>query len=143
MDDFIYVLIGIIWLAFSVIKGSQKKKAAMAKRPAAEESTSQNSTFEEIMAEILGTNEVKPTQQNQTFEPLVEEVVEEEEVGNAYQSLEDLYLKERLNNKQELQIEKPENNNLEPQILKRISREQQFDLRKAIIYQTILERPYA
>jgi len=141
MEDFIYVLIGIIWLAFSVIKGSQKKKAAMANRPE-NDANPKNKSFEDIMAEILGTNEVNHTQQNQAIEPIEEEIVEEEQVGNAYQSLEDLYLQERLQNEQELRIEKPKNNNLEPQIIERNSRKQQFDLRTAIIYQAIMERPY-
>lgn len=141
MENFIYILIGVIWLAFSVIKGSQKKKASISSRPN-DEANPKNRSFEDIMSEILGTNEGRQNPQNQFVEH-VEEEVEEENVGNAYQTLEDLYLKERLENEHELRIEEPKNNNLEPQILEPNSHNQQFDLRTAIIYQAIMERPYA
>ncbi|MBZ0241820.1 MAG: hypothetical protein K8F24_01275 [Bacteroidales bacterium] len=142
MENFIFILIGVIWLVYSVIKANQKKNAA----PPSAAKTSQdheNRGFEDIIAEILGTKDMLQNPQNQFIETLEEEVVEEEEVGNAYQTLEDLYLKEGLENELELRIEEPIKDNLEPQITERNSRKQQFDLRTAIIYQAIMERPHA
>jgi len=142
MENFIFILIGAIWLVYSVSKANQKKNTA----PTSATENSQdakNRGFEDIMAEILGTSNVRQHIPDQYIETLEEEAVEEEEVGNAYQSLEDLYLKEELENQQEPYFEEPKKDNLEPQITKRNSRKQQFDLRTAIIYQAILERPHA
>lgn len=145
MEDYIYILIGAIWLIFSVVKGNQKKKASMANRTDGD--THPNSrSFEDIMSEILGTNESQQAPQNQfvnySDEEVIEEV-EEVEVGNAYQSLEDLYMKESLENEYEPRIEELIKNRIEPQIKEHKSQKQQFDLRTAIIYQAIMERPYA
>ncbi|MDY0076080.1 MAG: hypothetical protein RBR87_02295 [Bacteroidales bacterium] len=141
MENFIFILIGVIWLVYSVSKANQKKNTASTS--ATENSQeAKNRGFEDIMAEILGTSNVRQHIPDQYIETLEEEAVEEE-VGNAYQSLEDLYLKEELENQQEPYIEEPKKDNLEPQITKRNSRKQQFDLRTAIIYQAILERPHA
>lgn len=141
MENFIYILIGVIWLVISVKKSNQKKKALLANKPD-NEAEPGNRSFEDIMSEILGTNETHQNIQKQFVETVEEEVVEEEEVGNAYQSLEDLYLKESLENEYDLRIEEPIRDNLEPQITELNNRKQQFDLRTAIIYQAIMERPY-
>jgi len=142
MENFIFILIGVIWLVYSVAKVNKKKNASP---PSAAESSQdyKNRGFEDIMAEILGTSNVRQNIAEQYVETIEEEAVEEEEVGNAYQSLEDLYLIEELENEQEQRIEEPKKDNLEPQITERNSRKQQFDLRTAIIYQAIMERPHA
>jgi len=140
MEEFVYILIIVVWLAISIVK-SNKRKAAASMRPA---TTSKSKTrgFEEIMAEILGANEPHQAQQVPVFEEGYEEDFAEEEVGMAYQSLEDLYMTEMAEDSNDLHIEEPKKDNIEPQNKRSKSRKQHFDLRTAIIYQAIMERPY-
>ncbi|MBU2557154.1 MAG: hypothetical protein KJ578_05165 [Bacteroidetes bacterium] len=141
MEDLIYILIGVIWLVFSVIKGTQKKNPPSI-NDAEEHDESDHRGFEDIMAEILGKQNPREEKPN-IEEYKSEQEPEEEQVGMAYQSLEDLYMKERLKNREaNLGLDEPEKEILEPETIKRNKPRPQFDLRKAIIYQTILERPY-
>lgn len=139
MEEFIYILIIVVWLAISIVKGS-KRKAAASMRPGTA-SKPKTRSFEEIMAEMLGTNEPHQAQQVPVFEEEYEEDFEEE-VGMAYQTMEDLYLAEKLEDSNDLRIEEPKKDDIEPQSKKSQSQKQHFDLRTAIIYQAIMERPY-
>ncbi len=145
MEDYIYILIGIIWLVFSVIKGNQKKKAAAQNQQTSETKESRGRSFEDILSEMLGEKPQTVFQEVGEQESTIDLESSEPEVGMAYQSLEDLFMKE-----QEEQIAKGETirensvkNSIEPETLEKTLDHPPLDLRRAIIYQAVLERPYA
>ncbi|MBG0781032.1 MAG: hypothetical protein H0S84_02055 [Bacteroidales bacterium] len=146
MEDFIYILIGIIWLVFSVVKSNQKKKAAMTQnQQISEPQEAKDISFEDTIAEMFAEEPETVFQEVGEQESTIDMETSEPEVGMAYQSLEELYLKE-----QEEQIRKGEitkensvKNRIEPETLEKTLDHHPFDLRRAIIYQAILERPYA
>jgi hypothetical protein len=146
MEDFIYILIGIIWLVFSVVKGNQKKKAAMTQNQQSNNpQEAKDRSFEDILSEMFGEEPETVFQKVGEQESTIDMETSEPEVGMAYQSLEELFLKE-----QEEQISKGEivkensvKSRIEPETLEKSLDHQPFDLRRAIIYQAVLERPYA
>jgi hypothetical protein len=145
MEDFIYILIGIIWLVFSVIKGTQKKKATSADQHSETSQKEKGRTFEDIMSEILGEDRQTEYVEVSEQESTIDLETAEPEVGSAYQSLEDIYLKEQQERLKNIEIleEEPVELSSEPQFSEESSIHSSFDLRKAIIYQALLERPYA
>ncbi|MDD4372334.1 MAG: hypothetical protein PHG67_00295 [Bacteroidales bacterium] len=143
MEDFIYILIGVIWLVFSVIKGSQKRKTQEQSRQTGNTQKKERS-FEDILSEMLGEVPEPQTVFQEVSEQESTTEIVEAEVGEAYQSLEDLYLidqKEQLE-KEEMSIDNSVKRVIEPQAIKKNKGREPFDLRRAIIYQAILERPY-
>lgn len=145
MEDFIYILIGVIWLVFSVIKGTQKRKTQDQNQQAGSTQQRKERSFDDILTEILGEESEPQTVFQEVSEQESTIEITETEVGGAYQSLEDLYLiehKEQLNkegNSKDNSVKRA----IEPETIKKIKDHQPFDLRRAIIYQAILERPYA
>jgi hypothetical protein len=145
MEDFIYILIGVIWLVFSVIKGTQKRKTRDQNQQAGSPQQKKERSFDDILAEILGEESEPQTVFQEVSEQKSTIEITETEVGGAYQSLEDLYL---IEHKEQLKKEGNSKDNsvkraIEPETIKKTKGHQPFDLRKAIIYQAILERPYA
>ncbi|MDD3636094.1 MAG: hypothetical protein RBR84_01180 [Bacteroidales bacterium] len=145
MEDFIYILIGVIWLVFSVIKGTQKRKTQDQNQQAGSTQQRKERSFDDILTEILGEESEPQTVFQEVSEQESTIEITETEVGGAYQSLEDLYL---IEHKEQLKKEGNSKDNsvkraIEPETIKKIKDHQPFDLRRAIIYQAILERPYA
>lgn len=146
MEDFIYVLIGIIWLVFSVVKGNQKKKAAMTQNQQTKEpKEAKDRSFEDIISEMFGEEPETVFQKVGEQESTIDMETSEPEVGMAYQSLEEIFLKEQEEqiSKGEITKENSVKNRIEPETLEKTLDHQPFDLRRAIIYQAVLERPYA
>lgn len=158
MDDLIYILIGIIWIVFSIIKGTQKNpKTPTGSNP--NPSPGNKSTFEEMLEEWLpqmteAHRDVEEEYDNQSevpvfsaedssvyksaYEPLVNkykefdydvEIISLEELDEIQPSLSSY---ERYEQKEDASTGNFEQINLS----------ESFDLRKAVIYSTILERPY-
>jgi hypothetical protein len=145
MEDFIYILIGVIWLVFSVIKGTQKRKTQDQNQQAGSTQQRKERSFDDILTEILGDESEPQTVFQEVSEQESTIEITETEVGGAYQSLEDLYL---IEHKEQLKKDGNSKDNsvkraIEPETIKKIKDHQPFDLRRAIIYQAILERPYA
>ncbi|HPE42452.1 MAG TPA: hypothetical protein PKV88_00095 [Bacteroidales bacterium] len=145
MEDFIYILIGVIWLVFSVIKGTQKRKTQDQNQQAGSTQQRKERSFDDILTEILGEESEPQTVFQEVSEQESTIEITETEVGGAYQSLEDLYL---IEHKEQLKKDGNSKDNsvkraIEPETIKKIKDHQPFDLRRAIIYQAILERPYA
>lgn len=145
MEDFIYILIGVIWLVFSVIKGTQKRKTQDQNQQAGSTQQRKERSFDDILTEILGEESEPQTVFQEVSEQESTIEITETEVGGAYQSLEDLYL---IEHKEQLKKEGNSKDNsvkraIEPETIKKIKDHQPFDLHRAIIYQAILERPYA
>lgn len=145
MEDFIYILIGVIWLVFSVIKGTQKRKTQDQNQQAGSTQQRKERSFDDILTEILGEESEPQTVFQEVSEQESTIEITETEVGGAYQSLEDLYL---IEHKEQLKKDGNSKDNsvkraIEPETIKKIKDHQPFDLHRAIIYQAILERPYA
>jgi hypothetical protein len=158
MDDLIYILIGVIWIVFSIIKGTQKNT----KTPAGSTPNTppgNKSTFEEMLEEWLPQmTEARRYEEDDydnqpevpvissedssvyksAYEPLVNkyeefdydvEIISLEELDEIQPSLSNY---ERYEQKEDASVGNFEQINLS----------ESFDLRKAVIYSTILERPY-
>ncbi len=150
-EDIIYILAGLVWVAFSIYKGSQKQKKAKA---SGGEKNKSKSTVEQFIGEFLGVKEDNIVYQDEEVstengEVLFDEV-EEAETQEKYQptelsSYDDKY--EEGNFFKEKQVLTPEDGkvkrlkvtNEKKPIRKR--KKPRFDVRKAIIYSEILKRP--
>jgi hypothetical protein len=151
MEDFIYILIGVVWLGASIYRASQKRKekarpkASATSTPA---STTRESKARSLLEELLGGQEVSipepEVQEVEYAEPMRMEV-EELDSSNSFHKE---YAKFGYGGVETLTTEgvsslgriifkdqMPVNEN-------KTSRHRNIDLRKAIIYQAILERPY-
>jgi len=154
MEDYIYIIIGIIWLVFTVIKNNQKKaqqQQDVGQKPASSvPPIAEAKTFEDILTEIL--NPVAPVPSPQMMTEPEEYYTEEtispeivlEEARTEYQSLEEIFAaeaEERLASRSVAEMPEDSSKSIlseeKHDVLNRI------DLRKAVIYQAILERPYA
>jgi len=150
MDDLIYILMLVAWVAYSIYNAKQKKKQKeLQNRPAAEPQPAyepaqtqkpQRSIFEDVFGEgqfeefeeteeekVPHAEEIRKVPAEYTYyKPKPMEVVEKDEyitasqlISNRENTLVDLDL-----------IDKP------------ITYGNYFNLRKAVIYSAILERPY-
>lgn len=156
MEDYFYIIVGILWVVFSVIKASRKNKPVDTRETDDEElPESRPSSLEDILGEFL-----EPDKYNRQAKPISEfEFVDEPVI-----SLEEQFIQTNQYNQytgvigDEAKSILETNQSLEddetPQALtnKHITdtdltiqenRETLFDLRKAVVYQAILQRPYA
>jgi hypothetical protein len=149
MDDLIYLIILIAWVAFAFYRQSQKKKAAQQSQsspPPSQREGSPFKTLEEILFEEEPEKEVKAPepekyerrfQRTATYEPI---------------SLEQLYMKDEIESLetlvpagQEEKVKKGVKSEVPGTRKKEGSRHPllaDFDLRKAVIFAEILHRPY-
>ncbi len=160
IEDFIYIIIGVIWLIFSIYKGSQKKKNAA--KPAAEpqpEKKESSSIFDNFLENLMKEEEEqgvpyeqvkikeedKPPSVSEYKEPETQEVFSYDDmaVENSYDyDVESNYLKpDQVYNKPSVQPETKLQDELRTH-LKPTTRKPRFDLRKAVIYSEILNRRY-
>lgn len=146
MDDVIYILIAIAWVAFSIYNANQKKKQKLARE--AQASGPQPSEAapkpRSILEEILMGEEMPEYHAEEEHEEIKPELVPEYKAAMEYQQ----EIQARaLRAEQQLQV----SNNLStmdestPVPLygeTNIGLLKLFDLRQAVIYSIILERPY-
>lgn len=157
VEDFIYILIGIVWIAFSIykgIKGSQKKKSEQLatedsnhdQTERASETSVKKSVFDSFLEEITRDDEVIP--------PIPEEVIEEKKhtarftdnVSAQPFSYDDFY--EESNYKSKTDVYDDERAATKPTKQKELytylqkRRRPRIDLKKAVIYSEILNRRY-
>jgi hypothetical protein len=138
MEDLIYILLGLAWVVFSVIKGVKKNQTPhTTERPKSE--------LEEIFGEFFPSSKEEEPEYD-TLEDNSPEYLEEEvkpaSIFDAYSgemneveitSLEDAEISGVTFIHEEIK-EKVENN-------ERFEHIPSFNLRQAIIYQTVLQRP--
>lgn len=151
MEDYIYIIIGIIWIVFSVIKGSQKNKK-IHNADYEEDIPEKRSALEEFLGELLPPMERKEV----TYESYDEETIAElsEAIPEKYMAYsgmnweESTYDKDssgQVKNQHRQLISIPEDDDA-LEVLDSESTNfnswEAFDLRKAVIFSSILERPY-
>ena len=149
VEDFLYILVGVIWIAFSLYKGIKKKNAQKQQTQetfdAEPEPEKKKSAFETFMDQIMDQEE--PAQQQDVVfesgaEPLDE--IENEDKSKVF-SYDDYYEESNYEKNIEVYSEAVTQsielkNQLQTPLKK--SRKPRFDLRKAVIYSEILNRRY-
>jgi hypothetical protein len=150
MEDYIYILIGIIWVVFSVIKGSQKNKQPQYTEDE-DAIPERKSTLEEFLEELLPPVE-KPSVTYQSYDE--EAIAESEDVVPdkylAYSGMNYYDYESNMNSSDSgLNSRSSLISNEEEEIFEDTQDDLSyfkdgniFDLRKAVIYSSILERPY-
>lgn len=146
-EDYIYILVGIIWIAYSIYKGTQKNKQKSKPVEARQTGTKESkSAFESFLDEILveeqplGFESAESTLRD--YEPVTSEQEEQKEPF----SYDDIY--EESNFEEDLgvyslsavsNLREAEKQKTKPTTKKR---KPYIDLRKAVVYSEILNRRY-
>ncbi len=148
MDDFIYVLLFIGWIAYSIFSAIQKKKQKeLKKKPspepysASEESVPENPA-RKVLEEIFGEGHFEESEETFEPEPVYEEVerrptiyMREETDQNTGRKMVNHLSPDKIWNK-------PAAEELPVETETLVSQKESFDLRNAVIYAAILQRPY-
>ncbi len=153
LGDYIYILIGLLWVGFSIYKGSQKNKKSQQTEP---ENNRTPNALEGILGEFLGykQDEAVYSSKKETFEPTVDVLSKEQNRVPATQgiashifSYDDEY-EEGGNFFEEKKVyTTEEDNKLEKPLSKKIKKpvkrlkKPRINIKKAVIYSTILNRP--
>ena len=142
MDDFIYILIGAAWLAFTIYSKNQKQKNKKLQRSNSQTETEPQKEGISSLFESLFSDEENKTQQAHYVENI--------EQSNIIPSLSEVNYSENLSQFQEtspeiFEKEKDDkdidnNNIINEEIIN--GNDIDFNLRKAVIYSEILKRPY-
>jgi len=143
-EDFFYILIGIVWIAFSIYQGQKKRKQKTTSTPTAEK---KKGFFESLLDEV---NE-KSQQFEETYEhdikPELETIKAEEDIFEEQKFSYDDYYEERNYEEAEEAVSESESfkKSVFDQQLKPSRRKKgrpRFDLKKAVIYSEILKPRY-
>jgi len=159
MDDLIYILFGIAWIAVAIYRYNQKKKAGTSPQPQPyEEPEDEPKRFRdagEILEELLLNNQAEPNPDPfyQELEPPTPKPIEEfQPAGDTY-SFENEYDRLGIQSIEEVTLE-PDIRTKEfdadsPILLEDITNEENrtekpfhIDIKKAVIYSEILNRPH-
>ncbi len=141
-EDIIYVVIGVLWIAYSIYKGTKKGRAKSRKeRTPTDPEEKKKSVFDTFLDDILAKEE--PV----LYTPPAEDTITaEEKVEEKVFSYDDDY--EESNHQERFNVikDKPESDikiETEPTIVpSRKRKKPRIDLRKAVIYSEILNRRY-
>lgn len=147
MEDLIYILIAVFWVIFTIMRKSQKKQQAISNDEASPQ-PKKTSSFEEVLEEILRPREMKPVE---IINPTLEEVGIDDASGqfsletteSEIQSLEVMNSMETLDSEESQTTYTSIHFDEEPEEeLKTNYITFDFDVRQAVIYSAILNRPY-
>ena len=146
-EDIIYVVIGVLWIAYSIYKGTKKGRAKSRKEQTpTDPEEKKKSVFDTFLDDILAKEEpvvyAPPAEDIVTAEKEVESEKVEEKVFSYDDSYEESNYQERFN-VIESKLESDIKIEAEPTILpSRKRKKPRIDLRKAVIYSEILNRRY-
>jgi hypothetical protein len=160
MEDFLYILAIIAWVAYSFYKNSQKvkKNRPVTRRPI-EEAPEQSRDFRSILEEILGQEEERipelqpeiPTPSREVYKPMeytpAYQPQDEHQYQSIYKTLDDLYEDSGMMPSQ-MQVSLEDMGN--DQRIQAVSSMEEkkdtprwkADIRNAIILSEVLNRPY-
>lgn len=146
-EDYIYIVVGVIWIAYSIYKGTQKGKSKT-RKPAKSQNQEEKkkSVFETFFDEILVDEKQNP------YEAVPDEIevkefdIVDEKVEEEVFSFDDYYEESNLQSKIEVSevesiVQNQQKKDLEITPSKK-RRKPRIDLRKAVIYSEILNRRY-
>ncbi|MGB4204829.1 MAG: hypothetical protein WBJ84_04330 [Bacteroidales bacterium] len=147
MDDYIYIILFIGWIAYSIFMAAQKKKQEQLKKQSAPlpppipettiDESPQRSVFEEIFKDFYDEDPEEVI----VPEPFMVKV-ERKPPDISYNPDSDFDIKETTYTTEESILQKPSGLNEGYAIESKNKRKEDFDLRKAVIYNAILQRPY-
>lgn len=145
-EDYIYILVGIVWIAYSIYKGIQKNKSKQAKKHTTGDNPPKKSLFQSFIDEVLVEEKplpYTPDSDDQIQEEIVFDVPEKKETIFSYDDIyEESNFKEDIDvheDKAEVQIAKNQKTNILSSVKQKKPR---IDLRKAVVYSEILNRRY-
>ncbi|PKP52063.1 MAG: hypothetical protein CVT92_10700 [Bacteroidetes bacterium HGW-Bacteroidetes-1] len=148
MEDYIYIVIGIIWIVFSIVKAKQKNRPREGMEDE-EQLPRKKSSLEELFEEIMPSS-LKEEVVYESYDDIVEEEAYSIPGYEAYSGM----VENETHNEKIISLEEMDDprhllhNTVEDEkyhswspspILKDMDF---FDLRKAVLYSAILERPY-
>ncbi len=122
-DSWIYILFGILWIAYAIYKG--KDKAAKARETEKNSSSSTSSGLESIMGTFLSEEDIAEDIPESREEEVPEKIIAEREKPVVFE--EGVHTT--------TVSEKPPETSSRPNVRK-------INIKKAIIYSEILRRPY-
>ncbi|MEE4259470.1 MAG: hypothetical protein V2I62_06910 [Bacteroidales bacterium] len=143
-EDFFYILIGIVWIAFSIYQGQKKRKQKSASQPTTEK---KKSFFESLLDEFTEKNQQFEETHDDVISPALETIEVDENVFEEKKFSYDDYYEERNYEEAEDVLSEKESfaKSISDQQIKPSRRKKgkpQFDLRKAVIYSEILKPRY-
>ena len=122
-DSWVYILFGILWIAFAIYKGTNK--AAKAERTGKNTSTSSSSGFGNIMESFLAEDDTAEDLPESREEDIKEKPIVEPEKPVVFEG----------GTPSIIISEKPAETSCRPKVRK-------INMKKAVIYSAILHRPY-
>jgi len=157
VEDYIYILIGIIWIAFSIykgFKGNQNKKTKPeniddqydGESGEAEPTKVRKSVFDSFLQEIIGEDETVPYAPIEVDEEKKTSPQQMEEARSTLFSYDDFY--EESNHQEKTDVYDEERAATKPTEQKELRtylqrrKKPRIDLKKAVIYSEILNRRY-
>ncbi len=144
-EDFIYIIIGLVWIAFSIYKGAQKNKARNKKTVPSDQETKKTTSIFDSFLENLMKDEDATTFEPVELQPKIDNEVKiveaESEKIFSYDDFaeESNYFDETTVYEEKAVTTSTLNQELKTH-LKQSKTKPRFDLRKAIIYSEILNR---
>lgn len=146
-DDYLYILIGLVWVAVSIYKTAQKRKQAAAPVQKGEKEE-KKSIFNQIFDEFVEKNEfdfedTKHREPERVSSPkFTSDKVEN--ADDAIFSYDDVYEESNVNEYDEVYKKEPLQKPAPKVPLKapRNRKKRSFDIRKAVVFSEILRRPY-
>jgi hypothetical protein len=148
-EDYLYILIGVIWVAFSIYKGAKKKKSladSPEKTETEKSAESGKSFFDAFLDQIVTENEAIPYEPVEVEEPFAESRLEARENEEKIFSYDDVVEESNFMEENSVyKIEPATEISFQQELkshLKGKNKQTRFDLRKAVIYSEILNRRY-
>ena len=152
MEDYIYILIGVIWLAATIYKATQKKKQKAQQNKPVTSTTPENTHRTEtrsLIEELLGGQQVSIPEPAVIETEYSDQMFEEVEANKPSGIFQSEYAKlghsglEALSAEGVSSLGNITSHDVMKEQKKKTSGPIKIDLRKAIIYSAILDRPYS
>lgn len=148
-EDYIYIIIGLIWIVFSIYKGAQKNKARK-QTPVSPESEPEekepSSIFDSFLGKLMKEEEEVPYEavelQPKTDESIQVAHAESDKIFSYDDLVEDSNYLNKTDVYEDKAVTKSTLNQELKTHLKQSKTKPRFDLRKAVIYSEILNRRY-
>jgi len=142
-EDFLYIIIGLIWIGFSIYKAQQKKKAATQSGGNVKK---EKSFFDNLMSEFINEEPSNPYHIPSSEPPPAKTTERRETRADKIFSYDDMYEESNAMSEFDVYEKKPAKQaEFAEEIMdKQQSKKQKprINLRKAIIYSEILNRKY-
>lgn len=129
MDEILYILIGIGWVAFGLYKNYQKQLKAQKSKASAPKIEREETSVKDIFEELFPFEEIRTKEQEG-----------QEVIFDDFESLEEI----KISDKKDIKVVEKQELKEDKEIIRAGKQYEntEFDLRKAVIYSMILERPY-